>query len=238
MILNCVITDDEPVALEILEDYIRMVPELNLVARCKDAIETMTVLRRQRIDVLFIDIQMPEITGMELIKSLKEPPAIVFTTAYPNYAHTGFELDAVDYLLKPISTERFLKTINRLHQRGVGIMSSPTADKKYIFIKIDQDLVKIEFKDILFIEGLENYVKIHCEDRALISYCTLKSIEEVLLQYNFIRIHRSYIVNIDKVDLIQNHIFKIKGHSIAVGKSYRKSISDFFRNYYSVYVAR
>lgn len=239
MTLNCVITDDEPVALEILEDYIRMVPELNLVAKCKDAIETFSVLRQNQVDVLFIDIQMPEVTGLDLIRSLKKRPAIVFTTAYTSYAHEGFELDAVDYLLKPISIERFLRTADKLISqanmpRPEQVNVRTTADKKYFFIKVDQDLVKIELQKILYIEGLENYVKIICEDKTYVSFCTMRSMEEMLSPHRFLRIHRSYIVNLDKVDSIQNHIFMLKGKGIVTGKSYRKTVSELLKHYYSV----
>lgn len=239
MKLNCVITDDEPVAIEILEDYIRLVPELNLIAKCKDAIETFSVLRQGQVDVLFIDIQMPEVTGIDLLRSLKNPPAIVFTTAYTNYAHEGFELDAVDYLLKPISIERFLRTVDKICARfsdstKTEQLHAPTPDKKYFFIKVDQDLVKIELCKILFIEGLENYVKIHCEEKTYVSFCTMRNMEEMLSQHRFLRIHRSYIVNLDKVDLIQNHIFKIKDKALVAGKSYRKSVSELLKHYYSI----
>lgn len=242
MKLKCVITDDEPIASEILEDYIRMVPGLELTAKCKDALETLQVLREEQVDVLFIDIQMPEITGLELIRSLnKMPRAVVFTTAYTAYAHEGFELDATDYLLKPISIERFLRTVDKIFLRMAALKETqqpaaipPPADKKYLFVKADQDLVKVEFNSILYVEGLENYVRIHCEDKTLISFKTMKSMEDILCAHRFLRIHRSYIVNLDKVDRIQNHIFMVKDRTLVTGKSYKKPVAELLKHYYTL----
>lgn len=239
MKLNCIITDDEPIALEILEDYIRLVPGLNLVAKCGNAMETFAKMREQKIDVLFIDIQMPEITGLDFIKSLKNRPAIIFTTAYPNYAIDGFELDAVDYLLKPISIDRFLRSVDKLfnntthNPEAEHDTPSYSPDKKYFFIKSNQELVKLEYNKILFVEGLENYVRIHCEDKAIVSFSTMKNMEDILSSHGFLRIHRSYIVNLDKVDAIQNHAFKIKNKELVIGKSYRKIVAEVLRNYYT-----
>ncbi|MBS1771768.1 MAG: response regulator transcription factor [Bacteroidetes bacterium] len=231
MILNCVITDDEPVAQEILEDYINMIPGLNLVAKCGDSMETLSVLREHKIDVLFIDIQMPGVSGLDFIRSLQHPPAVVLTTAYNKYAIEGFDIDAADYLLKPISIERFLKTAEKLMKRIDNTESQhiyPT-ERKYMFVKVEQEYIKLEFTKILYIEGLENYVKIQTEDKAYISYRTLKSMEEQLPTSQFLRVHRSYIINLDKVESIQNHIFVIQNQPISIGKSYRKTIGDYLK---------
>lgn len=241
MNLNCIITDDEPVALEILEDYVRMIPYLNLVATCKDAMETFAALRTHRIDVLFMDIQMPEITGVDLIRSLKTPPFVVFTTAYPNYAIEGFELDAVDYLLKPISIDRFLRAVDKICSRYENLnktqeaMKQHVADKKYFFIKSNQEMLKIEFDKILYIQGMENYVRIYCEDnKNIVSFSTMKNMEEILSPHNFLRIHRSYIVNLGKVDIVRNYVFNIRDKQIVTGKSYKKVISEMMKNHYSI----
>jgi DNA-binding LytR/AlgR family response regulator len=228
MTLHCVITDDEPIAGEILEDYIRMAPGLRLVAQCKNAMEALTVLRRQPVDVLFLDIKMPEISGLELIRSLQHPPAIILTTAFPDYALEGYDLNIVDYLLKPISVERFLRAVNKL--KAVPMLADPAAD--FLFARADGGLVKVSHADILYIEGLENYVRIHTRDKAIVCLSTMKSIEESLPSRSFLRIHRSYIVNLSKVELIRQHLFQIGSKSLAVGKSYRKTVAETLKNYF------
>lgn len=239
MSLNCVITDDEPIALEILEDYINMVPGLQLVAKCESAIETLSALRQNDVDVLFIDIKMPEISGLELTKSLKNPPMVVFTTAYPNYAYDGFELDITDYLLKPISIERFLKTVDKLYSRKSVSTSKDTAsdnnthsDKRFFFIKSDSEIVRLEFNDILFIEALENYVRIHCTQKQYISNTTMKNMETLLSPHGFLRIHKSFIVNISKVNAVQGNAFIINNRTITVGKSYRKVVNEVLKRHF------
>ncbi len=243
MQLNCVVTDDEPVAAEILEDYVRLIPGLQLVGTCRDALETNSLLRRQAVDVLFMDIQMPGISGMDFIRSLRQPPAVVFTTAHPGYAVDAFELDVVDYLLKPISIDRFLRAVNKLFARIESAAgpapadgSGPAADegRKYFFIKSNQDLVRVAYSDIMYVEGLENYVKIHCTDRILISFATMKSLEEQLSPYRFLRIHRSFIVNLDKVVAIRNGVFFLHAAELAIGKSYRKPVTELLKQYYSM----
>jgi len=237
--LCCVITDDEPIALEILEDYINMVPGLTLVAKCANAMETIAVLRSHHVDILFIDIQMPGISGVEFIRSLKNPPAVIFTTAYPNYAVEGFDLDATDYLLKPIPVDRFLKAVNKVFSKknnaaAVADVAVPqAAAKNLLFVKADQRLINVAYDDILFIEGLENYVRIHCKDRSIVSLNTMKSIEELLPDFPFLRIHRSYIVNLTKVDSVHNNIFNIGKRQLQVGKSYKKAIGEILKTYYS-----
>ena len=236
--LACVITDDEPIALEILEDYIKMVPGLTLVAKCANAMETMDVLRKNKIDILFIDIRMPGISGVEFVRSLRSQPAVIFTTAFPDYAIDGFELDALDYLLKPVSVERFLRAVNKAFARNVKIdqtadmTAQQTEGKNILFVKSTNSLIKLTYDEILFIEGLENYIKIFCRDRVIISLCTMKNIEETLPNFPFLRIHRSYIVNLNKVDLVQNNIFKIGDRQLLVGKSYKKVVSEVLKTYH------
>ena len=230
MILQCVITDDEPIAGEILEDYIRMVPGLRLVAQCKNAMETLSVLQQQKVQLLFLDIKMPEINGLELIRSLQHPPAIILTTAFPDYALEGFDLNVVDYLLKPISVERFLRAVNKLTVRHVDpILPNPSAD--FLFARADGGLVKVNHSDILYVEGLENYVRIHTKDKVIVCLSTMKSIEDSLPAPSFLRIHRSYIVNLSRVEMVRQHLFQIGPKSLAVGKSYRKAVAEILKNY-------
>jgi two-component system LytT family response regulator len=237
MKLNCIITDDEPIALEILEDYLRLIPDINLVAKCHSAMETLTALRQYEVDILFIDIQMPGISGLEFIRSLKRKPAIIFTTAYPNYAIEGFEVDAIDYLLKPISLERFLKAVDKIYARLTIPENSEqkhVLEKKFFFVKSNSDLIKIDYDSIYYVEGLENYVKIHCENRCTISFSTMKGMEDLLSPHRFLRIHRSYLINLNKVHSVQNHSFKIGNANLMVGKSYRKNVSEILKNLYSI----
>jgi DNA-binding LytR/AlgR family response regulator len=239
MNLNCVITDDEPIALEILDEYARLIPGLNVVAKCPNAMDTLAVLRQNEVDALFIDIQMPEITGLDFIRSLKKKPLVVFTTAYPNFAIDGFEVDAVDYLLKPISFERFLRAVDKIYARMENTEArnpghKPIEERKFFFIKSNSDFVKVEYDSILYIEGLENYVKIYCKDKTLISFSTMKNMEDMLLSHRFLRIHRSYLINLNNVTSVQNYSFKIGNKELSVGKSYRKNVADVLKAFYSI----
>jgi DNA-binding LytR/AlgR family response regulator len=235
MKINCVITDDEPIAREIIEDYVKMLPDLTLIASCSNAVETYAALRSHKVDLLFLDIQMPEINGLELMRSLKNPPAVIFTTAYPSFAIDGFDLDAVDYLLKPFSMERFLKAIDKTYQRlnpGRHDVAVTKGVEKFLFIKSDVSLVRMDFDKILYIEGMENYVKIFCEGRMILSLTTMKAIAAELPPENFLRIHRSYIVNLDKVDHVKDLCFNIKDKSLQIGKSYKKAVQNILFNRY------
>ncbi len=237
MKLNCVITDDEPIAQEILEDYIRLVPGLCLVAKCKNAMETMDVLRANEVDILFIDIQMPGINGIDFVRSLKARPSVVFTTAFPNYAIDGFDVDAIDYLLKPVSIDRFLRAVDKVYNQTPKKATETTVQsaRDFFFIKSNTDLVKVAFDSILYIEGLENYVKIYCEQqKQIISFSTMKNMEELLSAHRFLRIHRSYIINLNKVNAVQSNTFKIGAAELPIGKSYRKPVSDVLKTFYSI----
>lgn len=237
MILNCIVTDDEPIAIEIIEDYIQLIPGLKLQTTCTDTMDTFEALRKNDADVLFIDIQMPGISGLDFIRSLKNPPLVVFTTAYPNYALDGFELDAVDYLLKPISIERFLKTVDKLFARksteNQMQIATTSIEKKSFFIKSNSGYARIEFNEILYVEGLENYIKIVCADKTVVSLNTMKYAESILPAEKFIRIHRSHIINLDKVETYKENSFKIMDKQLVVGKSYRKTITEFLKSNYS-----
>jgi DNA-binding LytR/AlgR family response regulator len=234
MNLQCVITDDEPIALEILEDYIKMVPGLSLLAKCKNAIEAMSVMQKNKVDILFIDIKMPGISGIELVKSLNSPPAIIFTTAFPNYAIDGFDLDAVDYLLKPISIDRFLKAVNKVFAKVNNSIDTnqEKSVSNFLFVKSGQGRVRINYADIYYIEALENYVRIYLKDKMIVSLSSMKNIEEALPSNLFLRIHRSYIVNLEKVESVQNNIFKLGNKNLGTGKSYRKAISEILKSHH------
>lgn len=232
---NVIIVDDEPLALDVLETYIEKIPELNLVQRCSNALEANEALKNHDIDLMFLDIQMPQLTGTDFLKTLSKPPLVIFTTAYANYALEGFELNAVDYLLKPISLERFIKAVNKALeqldlQRKDNVVAVTEAGPDFIFVKADKKLIKIKYDDIVYIEGLKDYVIIRMANSRVVTLQTMKSLEEKLPVAQFKRIHRSYIVNLDKIKAVLGNMVEVmeKGQAkhLPVGKNYRDDLLD------------
>lgn len=235
--IKTLIVDDEPLALDVLETYISKIPELQLVQRCQNALEANDALKKHDIDLMFLDIQMPQLTGVDFLKSLTKPPMVVFTTAYSDYALEGFELDAVDYLLKPISLDRFMKSVNRVmdlvdlqrNKQSESVVEASQEDP-FMFVKADKKLVKVNFSEVLYIEGLKDYVIIRMESNRVITLQTMKSLEEKLPQGMFRRIHRSYIVNVNKIEAIVGNMVEVmeKGTAkhLPIGKNYRDELLD------------
>ncbi|MBK8506435.1 MAG: response regulator transcription factor [Saprospiraceae bacterium] len=234
MEINTLIVDDEPLALDVLETYIQRMPELKLVKRCANAFEANEALSSHDVDLMFLDIQMPQLTGIDFIKTLKNPPLVIFTTAFPNYAIEGFELDAVDYLLKPISAERFMKAANKAIEQIKLRQSKQTGDQidetEFIFVKADKKYVKVRYDDIIYIEGLKDYVIIKLHVGRVITLQTMKSLEDKLPAKIFKRIHRSYIINVDKINAIVGNMVEVlengKAKHLPVGKNYRDDLLD------------
>lgn len=236
--LNTLIIDDEPLAQDVLETYISKFPQINLVAKCLNAIEANEWMKSHSIDLIFLDIQMPMISGIDFLKTLKNPPLVIITTAYPNHALEGFELNVLDYLLKPISMERFIKAINKafdLHQlqRKNQTQEKVNTEKEpedYFFVKADKKLIKINHNEIIYIEGLKDYVIIRMENQRVITLQTMKSLEEKLPILKFKRIHRSYIVNIDQINAILGNMVEVLEKNVPkllpVGKNYRDELLD------------
>lgn len=230
--IKALIVDDEPLALDILETYMEQVPEIELAGRCANALEAREFLKTAQVDVLFLDIQMPGLTGIDFVKTLAKPPAVVFTTAYPNFAHEGFELNALDYLLKPISFDRFLKAIEKIKAK-LAITQPENASNQtasdYIFVKADKKFIKVNFSDILYVEGLKDYVIIKTTTGRIITLQTMKSLEDRLPKSTFMRIHRSYIVNIRRINAILGNLIEIGEKNdlkqIPIGKNYRDELS-------------
>lgn len=224
--LRCIAVDDEPLALELLEDNIRQVPFLELVASCQNAFEAMDVLHEQNADLLFLDIQMPGISGVQFLKSLQgqsSAPMVVFITAYEQYALEGFELDVVDYLLKPVAFERFLKSANKAYELfKLRQYSPPEVAATHFFVNANYALVKIRYDEIMYIEGLKDYVKIYLTSarHPVITRMTLKGIEQKLPTQAFMRIHKSYIVSLDKIQSVRNLKIHIGEAIIPVGEQY------------------
>ncbi|MHA8065970.1 LytR/AlgR family response regulator transcription factor [Aquirufa sp. ROCK2-A2] len=225
--LSCIIVDDESLALDLLEDNVAKVPFLKLVARCRNAFEALEFLQNNEVDLIFLDIQMPGITGVQFIEGLTQKPMVIFVTAYQQYAIEGFNLDVIDYVLKPISFERFLKASNK----ALDYYKSKIEPKanfidpnkiEYIFIHADYSLMKIMLEDILYIEGLKDYIKIHLSTQKYPVVCrmTMKSIEEKLPNNEFLRIHKSYIVSLKKVESIRNQKIKIGENHIPLSDNY------------------
>lgn len=224
--IKTLIVDDEPLALDIIESYIEKIPDLELVARCDNAIDANEILQKEHIDLLILDIQMPQMTGIELVKSLRVAPKVIFTTAYSEYAVEGFELDAVDYLLKPVAFDRFMKAVNKV--KDDTDKSTVASDDDFFFVKADKKLMKIHFNEILYIEGLKDYVIIKKEVGRVIALQTMKSLEAKLPSNIFMRVHRSYIVNIAKIKAVVGNSLELiengKTKDIPIGKNYKEDL--------------
>lgn len=221
MQIKCLITDDEPVARKGLRSYIEKIDYLYLAGECEDAIELNNQLKNQPIDLIFLDIEMPEMSGIELLSNLINPPKIIIVSAYEQYALKGYEFDVVDYLLKPVSFERFLKSVNRVYDQ---LKNEQKEGKDYLFVKSDKQLKKIQFNDILFVESMENYVTIQTTDSKTIVYTTLKQLYDCLPKCIFIQTHRSYIVNINKVNAIDGNQLNINPHKVPVARNFKDAV--------------
>jgi DNA-binding LytR/AlgR family response regulator len=231
--IKAIIVDDEPLAQDILETYLDKIPGIELVTKCNNAFEANDALRKYDIDLMFLDIQMPQLTGTEFLRGLSDPPVTIFTTAYPNYALDGFELNALDYLVKPISSDRFLQAANRAieqielkNRSKAGTITEEGAN--FFYVKADKKLIRVNFDEIVYIEGLKDYVIIRLGNDRVITLQTMKSLEEKLPSANFQRIHRSYIVNLDKIDALVGNSVEVmekgKVQNLPVGKSYREAL--------------
>ena len=242
--MNCLIVEDEPLARNLLTEYVRKVPYLRLLDACSSPLAAIDLLRREPVDLLFLDIQMPEITGITLLKILQKRPLVILTTAYSEYALQGYELDVVDYLLKPVTLERFLKAVDKAAQRlGVGLAppaapmpavagaapALPVAEpaQPFVFVKDGTKLVKVRWNDILYVEGLKDYVVIHTRTQKIVTLQRLKSLETQLPADRFIRIHHSYIIALDAIDVVHKGEVQIGAALIPVSDSYRKSFREF-----------
>ncbi|RYY14748.1 MAG: response regulator transcription factor [Chitinophagaceae bacterium] len=231
--IHCMIVDDEPPAVETLRTYVESVSSLKLQAVCYNAIEASNVLRTAQVDLLFLDIQMPHLLGTDLVRTLKSPPAIIFTTAYRKFAVDGFELDAVDYLLKPISFERFLKSVNKvIHHRATAVTEKPVFARNepslqlpsYVNLRVDRKNLKVNLDEILFIESLKDYVKVVTTTKVIITKQSISFLEETLQYQQFLRIHRSYLISVDKVESFTNNSVGIGKHELPISRMYRLEV--------------
>ncbi|MFN8344024.1 MAG: LytTR family DNA-binding domain-containing protein [Spirosomataceae bacterium] len=228
--MNCLIVDDEYMARLLLEEYVRKVPSLRLSGSCESALDAFHLLKTQSVDVVFLDIQMPHLTGLALVQALSDKPAVIFTTAYAEHAVEGFRLDAVDYLLKPFSFERFLQAVNKaadqiaFRRQPVG-SNQEVSSPDHFFVKSDGRLVKIRFSDIIYIEGLKEYVSIYTSDKQrVITLQSLKNLEGVLPQEQFIRIHKSYVIALDQLTAIVGNQVQIHQKYLPIGATYKDEL--------------
>jgi DNA-binding LytR/AlgR family response regulator len=234
--MNVLIVDDEPLALDVLETYIKSMPDLNLVARSQNAFEANSALREHTVDLMFLDIEMPQMTGVDFLKSLTNPPMVIFTTAYSNYAVDGFNLNAIDYLLKPISLDRFMKSVNKALEHMEAHGKVPEGGANFFFVKADKQHKKVNFSDIIYIEGLKDYVMIWQPSGRTTTLQTMKSLEDRLPPNRFIRIHRSFIVAIEKITAIEGNMVEVidthnKTKMLPIGKNYRDELIEIIEKY-------
>lgn len=227
----CLAVDDEPPALDVLKKFITSVHSLELAATCSDAIEAMNFLQSRPVDLIFLDIKMPELLGTDLIRALKNPPKVIFTTAYRKYAIEGFELDAVDYLLKPISFDRFLKAVSKVMQTSLSVTGNEeemqnrkTDSPGYINFRSDRKMIKVALNDILYIESIKDYIKVITITNTIITKHSISSVEEMLSRDMFIRIHRSYIVALNKIESYNTELVWIAKRELPISRMYRHEV--------------
>lgn len=223
--VNCIVIDDEPFARNLLDEYIQKVPYLNLLGSFSSGLDALDLLRKESVDLLFLDIQMPEINGITFLKSLNNKPKVIFTTAFAEFALEGFELNATDYLLKPFDFPRFLKAVEKILPPKIqnNEASVPQEHPKYLFVKDGSSVVKITLSDILFIKGVKDYVQIITNEKKVMSLQTLKELSENLPENSFSRVHNSYIVGLDHIDSIQRNQVHIQEVRIPLGGTFKKA---------------
>jgi len=229
MKINCIIVDDEPLSQEVIERFIKDLPNLDLVAKCNDAFEALKVLKNEVVDIMFLDINMPKLSGMSLAKSLIKPPQIIFITAYPQYAVEGFEVNAVDYLLKPFSTERFISAVSKAVEKIESERRNTGGNHdEYFIVKSDKKLHRIAYVDISYFKAIGDFVKIFTTSGVLITSENLKDIEAKLIAADFIRIHKSYLVPLAKLHYIEGNQAKVGDQMLPIGLTYRPSLMECF----------
>ncbi|MBB6461431.1 LytR/AlgR family response regulator transcription factor [Flammeovirga kamogawensis] len=244
--IKCLIVDDEPLAIKVIENYLQRLSEFEIVAKCESAIDAFNVLQNEKVDLMFLDINMPMLTGIDFVKSLEKKPEVILTTAYREYALEGFEISALDYLLKPISFQRFLKAANKASQlintkeaansktqpkAPQAVVSSGTSSNSeeppYIFLKVEKKMVKVALEDIIYMESLKDYLRVYTSNGEMVVHYTLTKILENLPEDEFIRIHRSYAISLKKVNAIEGNQVELKnGKMLPIGRLYQQIVKD------------
>lgn len=227
--VSCIIVDDEPMAREILSSFVAKIPQLELIKTCSNAIDAFDILNSSHIDLIFLDINMPEVSGLSLAKSINKKSKLIFTTAYREYALEGFDLQAVDFLLKPIAFDRFLQSLNKFFElTNVSFFKNSYAKKiaknDFIFVRSDRKMLKVHFDNILYIESLSDYIKIHTKEKLIVTRETISNIQTKLPQANFLRVHRSFIVAILQISSYTNEFVEIGKKAISISRSYKDMV--------------
>ena len=231
---KCLIVDDEPLARDLMRSHINKLENFQIVAECGDAMKALYELRSHPVDLMFMDIQMPQITGIEFLRTLRNPPKVIITTAYREYAVEGFELDVVDFLLKPITFERFLKAVNKYYQSGPGeplktlenLQVNSSSDEDFIYVKENKKVIKLHLSEILYIEGLSEYVQIHTENRKIVTKNSMNNMAAKLPEPGFLRIHKSFIVSLAKIEAFTSTTIEIPGKKLPIGRSYKNAVIE------------
>ena len=226
---KCIIIDDEPLARELIRGHVRKLENFEIVTECANAMEAMETLRNNHIDLMFLDIKMPQISGIEFLKTLKNPPRVIITTAFSQYAIEGFELDVVDYLMKPVTFERFFKAVNKyftVSKRDEVSLEKESSvnDQAFIYVKENKKIIKIYLKEIHFIEGLNEYIRIHTDTRRVVVKSSLQSIENKLPGEQFIRVHKSYIVSIPRIRAFNATTIELENAKVRIGRNYKNQV--------------
>lgn len=231
MKLKCIIVDDEPLAIEVIESYVKRIDSLELIGTFRNAIKAFDFIQSaEQVDLIFLDIQMPKLTGIEFLKTLQHPPQVIFTTAYREYALEGFDLEVLDYLLKPISFERFMKAVSKaLSQTALSAetdMVVGSDDDNFIFFKCDKKMIRVSLKEILYIESIKDYVKIKTADKEVVTHQKISVLETKLPEAHYIRVHRSFIVNIPKIESYSASEIELNNESIPIGRNYKLDVME------------
>lgn len=228
---KCLIIDDEPLARDLIRYHIEKLDNFEIVAECSDAMKALQELREKKVDLMFMDIEMPQITGIEFLKILKNPPKVIITTAYRDYALDGFELDVVDYLLKPITFERFLKSVNKYYQVSqdestvaAAVSEIVQPDEAFIYVRENKRVIKVHLNEILYVEGLSEYVQIYTDKKKIITKTTMTSLEEKLPNECFMRIHKSFIVSMARIEAFTSSTIEVPGKELPIGRSFKNSV--------------
>ena len=229
--LKCLIVDDEPTARDILANHLQKIDLMEVAGSCKNAFEALKIIKEESIDLIFLDINMPEISGLSLVKLIDKETKVIFTTAYREYAVDGFDLQAVDYLLKPISPERLIQGINKFLDERIPLLNEKdntktTAPNPFIFVRSERKMIKINFSDIRFIESFSDYLKIHLFEKTVVTRETISAIEAKLPSKDFLRTHRSFIVSFSKIDSFTNEYLEVGEQTVPISRSYKKGVLD------------
>jgi DNA-binding LytR/AlgR family response regulator len=232
-VINCLAIDDDLSALKIVREFCSRIQSVNLIGTFANPFEAVGTINNNQVDLIFLDIVMPQISGQDFLKTLYNPPMIIFTTAFKEYAFDGFDYDAIDYLVKPIAFDRFSKAVNKAFQllklknpAEIPNEKTPGISHGFLMVKVEYTTIRVNLDDILYIEGLKDYVKIYAEGRLILTKTTMKNIIEKLPSGSFFRVHKSYIISVDKIDMIENSRIVIGNQRIPIGESYRSSFYE------------